>query len=268
MPPAVTVSWFAETKKRREKFAVLSLYESWSAKIAEAAGVRVLLVGDSLATSILGLETTLSVTIDDVLYHTRAVCRSARQSFVIADMPFLTHNVSETDAVKNAGRFLAAGASAVKVEGGAEIADIVAGMVRRGIPVLGHIGMTPQHFFRLGGYRVQGRGNRERKRLMADAKALEQAGAFGVVLELTAEESAEAVTKHVGIPTIGIGAGRRVDAQVLVFHDLVGLNREFSPKFLKRYARLGDEAVRAVRGFSTDVSTGKFPGKDNVFHDA
>lgn len=264
---AVGVPWFLEAKKRREKFVMLSLYEAWSARIAESAGIRILLVGDSLATSIQGHETTIPVTLEDVLYHTKAVHRASPRSFVIADMPFLTHNVSESEAIKNAGRFLAeGGASAVKVEGGAEIADIVAGMVRRGIPVLGHIGMTPQHVHRMGGYKVQGRSPDDAKKILADAKALEKAGAFAIVMELVTEETSAKVTAQVNVPTIGIGAGRKVDAQVLVFHDLLGLNPHFAPKFLKRYAELGDEAGAALKKFVADVAGGKFPAEANVFH--
>ncbi|MBI4178462.1 3-methyl-2-oxobutanoate hydroxymethyltransferase [bacterium] len=264
---AVNVPWFREAKKKGEAFTVLSLYEAWSARIAEEAGVRILLVGDSLATSIQGHETTLSVTMDDMVYHTKAVTRSAVRSFVIADMPFLSYGVDETDAVRNAGRFLSeAGAHAVKVEGGAEIAGVVSRLVERGIPVLGHIGMTPQHYLRIGGYRVQGRGEPGAKRLVADAKALEKAGVFGIVLELVTEETAARVTKTVGVPTIGIGAGRKVDAQILVFHDLVGLNTSFAPNFLKRYAELGEDATSAVKQFLADVSSGKFPSEENVFH--
>lgn len=268
MPAAsVTVPWFFEAKKTREKFVVLSLYEAWSARLAESAGVRILLVGDSLATSIQGHDTTLPVTLEDVLYHTKAVRRAASRSFVIADMPFLTHNVSETEAVKNAGRFLSeGGAQAVKVEGGEDIADMVAGMVRRGIPVLGHIGMTPQHYLRFGGYKVRGRESGEARRLVEDAKALEKAGVFALVMELVTEETAAEVTESIGVPTIGIGAGRKVDGQVLVFHDLVGLNPDFAPKFLRRYAELGDEAVSAVKKFVSDVAQGAFPREDNVFH--
>lgn len=265
--PAITVSWFSEAKKKREKFVVLSLYEAWSARIAETAGVRILLVGDSLATSIQGHETTLPVTMEDMIYHTKAVSRTARRSFIIADMPFLSHNVTEPEAVKNAGRFLSeGGAAAVKVEGGAEISGIVAGMVRRGIPVVGHIGMTPQHHLRLSGYKVQGRTPAAAKQMISDARALEKAGACALVLELVTEETAAMVTKAVGVPTIGIGAGRKVDAQILVFHDLIGLNPDFTPRFLKRYADLGDEAVSAVQKFAADVSGGAFPGEANVFH--
>jgi len=224
-------------------------------------------VGDSLATSVQGHETTLSVTMDQMIYHTQCVRRAVPRAFVIGDMPFLSHTVSESDAIRNAGRFLSeGGASAVKVEGGAEIADVVAGMVRRGIPVLGHIGMTPQHHLRFGGYKVQGRGAPDAKRIVADAKALEKAGVFAIVLELVTEETAAQVTAAAGVPTIGIGAGRKVDAQVLVFHDLLGLNPHFSPRFLKRYAEVGDEAVAAIRKFAADVSGGSFPGEANVFH--
>lgn len=264
----VSVSWFSESKKKREKFVVLSLYEAWTTRIAESAGVRILLVGDSLATSIQGHELTLPVTMDDMIYHTRAVRRAAKQSFVIADMPFLSHNVTESAAIQNAGRFLSeGGAHAVKVEGGAEIAGIVAGMVSRGIPVVGHIGMTPQHYLRLGGYKVQGRSPEDKKRLIDAAKSLESAGVIAIVLELVTEETAAAVTDAVRVPTIGIGAGRNVDAQILVFHDLVGLNPQFAPKYLKRYADLGDEAAAAVKRFVSDVSSGAFPGEANVFHD-
>lgn len=263
----VTVPWFWEAKKKKEKIVILSLYEAWSARIAVEAGVRILLVGDSLATSIQGHETTLPVTVDEMIYHARAVRRAAPSAFVIADMPFLSHNVTEADAVRNAGRFLSeAGASAVKVEGGTEISDMVSGMVQRGIPVFAHIGMTPQHYQRLGGYKLQGRAPSEAKRIQADAKAMEKAGAFAVVLEMVTEETAAMVTGEIEIPTIGIGAGRKVDGQVLVFHDLIGLNMNFTPKFLKRYAELGTEAVSAVSNFSADVMSGKFPGEENVFH--
>lgn len=267
MATPVTVPWFMDAKKRGEKFIVLSLYEAWSARLAQEAGARILLVGDSLATSIQGHDNTLPVTMDEMIYHTRAVRRVSPQAFVIGDMPFLSHNTSEADALRNAGRFLAeGGAAAVKVEGGVEIASVVRAMVERGIPVMGHIGMTPQHVHRFGGYKVRGKDDDDRRHLIADARALESAGAFAIVMELVTEETASDVTAAVRVPTIGIGAGRKVDAQVLVFHDMVGLNPRFTPKFLKRYAHLGEDAVNAVRQFAEDVASGVYPGEDNVFH--
>ncbi len=266
-PESVTVPWFSEAKQKKSKFVVLSLYEAWSARIAVAAGVHIILVGDSLATSIQGLDSTLPVTMEDMIYHTRSVRRAAPQAFVIADMPFLSHTVSVEEALRNAGRFLSeGGASAVKVEGGSEIADTVAALVSRGIPVLGHIGMTPQHYLRFGGYKLQARTPAHARRLLADARALASAGVFGIVLELVTEESAGRVTRGVSVPTIGIGAGRNVDAQVLVFHDLIGLNPGFKPRFLRRYANLGDDATAAVKRFVSDVASGAFPREENVFH--
>jgi 3-methyl-2-oxobutanoate hydroxymethyltransferase len=232
----------------------------------DPAGVDVLLVGDSLNQVLAGHETTLSTTLDQMIYHAAAVRRGSRHALVFVDLPFLTYQVSVTEAIRNAGRVLQeTGAHGVKLEGGAHMADTVSALVERGIPVIGHLGLTPQSVHALGGYRVQGREEKGAARLLEGAKALEGAGACAVVLELIPAALATRISKALTVPTIGIGAGAGCDGQVLVLHDMLGLNEQFAPKFLKHYAKLGESVRQAVGSFAAEVRGGTYPGKEHSF---
>ncbi|MFL5494991.1 MAG: 3-methyl-2-oxobutanoate hydroxymethyltransferase, partial [Gemmatimonadales bacterium] len=221
---------------------------------------------DSLNQVIAGQETTLSATLEQMIYHAAAVRRAARTALVFVDLPFLTYQVTVPDAIRNAGRVLQeTGAHGVKLEGGQPMAETVRALVERGIPVIGHLGLTPQSVHALGGYRVQGRDPGAARRLLADAKALEEAGACAVVLELLPSELARSISAALTIPTIGIGAGPGCDGQVLVLHDMLGLNEGFNPKFLKRFAELGEAVRNAVRAYGTDVRNGSYPGTEHSF---
>jgi len=258
--PAVTAA------KGTHKLAVLTAYDYAAARLAEAAGIDVLLVGDSLAMVVLGHEDTLSVTMEEMLHHVRAVSRGAEKALVVADMPFLSYQVSVAEAVANAGRFLKEGrAGAVKLEGGREVVPQVRAMVAAGIPVLGHVGLTPQHVAALGGFRVQSKTAEAAAKLLGDALALAEAGCFGVVLECIPAPVAAVVTKALPVPTIGIGAGPDCDGQVLVFHDVLGLYDRLRPKFVKQYAALGELAVEALTQYADAVRNSDFPGPEHVF---
>lgn len=238
---------------------MLTAYDATMARLLDRAGIDVLLVGDSLGTVIMGCDTTLPVTLDVMVHHTQAVCRGARHALVVADMPFLTYQVEVAEAVRNAGRLLQeGGAAAVKLEGGAAIAETMHRLVSLGIPVMGHVGLTPQSVHQLGGFRSVGKTQSEADRVMEDARAVQQAGAFAVVLESIPAGVAEAITRELTIPTIGIGAGPCCDGQVLVSYDAFGLY-EPVPKFVKQYARLGDEMVAAAKEYIADVREGRFP---------
>ena len=246
---------------------MVSAYDALFARLAEEGGADLILVGDSLANVILGLESTVPVTVDQMIHHGAAVRRGTTRAFVVVDMPFMSYQVSTEDALRNAGRIMKeTNAHAVKVEGGDDsIADVVHAMTRAGIPVMGHIGFTPQSVHTLGGYRVQGRAPEDHERLVADAKRIEAAGAFSLVLELVPTGLSKAVTAALHIPTIGIGAGPECDGQVLVLHDLLGLNDRFSPKFLRRYAELAGDVRDAVERFASDVRDGRYPDADHSF---
>jgi 3-methyl-2-oxobutanoate hydroxymethyltransferase len=247
-----------EKKRCREKIVMLTAYDATMARLFDRAGVDALLVGDSLGMVIMGQENTLGVTLDVMVHHTRAVARGARRAVVIADMPFLTYQTGVNDAVRNAGRLIQeGGAAAVKLEGGSAMADVVARLVEVGIPVMGHLGVTPQSVHQLGGFRRL--GAKAAERLTGEAVALEQAGAFAIVLEAIPPAAAQAVTEAVTIPTIGIGAGPHCDGQVLVSYDVLGLFDEFVPSFVKRYAGLADQVTAAARAFAEDVRQGRFP---------
>ncbi|MEX2583142.1 MAG: 3-methyl-2-oxobutanoate hydroxymethyltransferase [Gemmatimonadota bacterium] len=263
----VTVLDLREMKARGERIAVLTAYDYLFARLVDAAGTDVVLVGDSLAQVVLGLESTLPLTLDDMIYHARAVQRGVQRGLVVVDLPFLTYQVSTEDAVRNAGRVLKeTGANAVKLEGGsAEIAETVAAITRAGIPVMGHLGFTPQSVNSLGGYRVQGREAGDRQRMIEDAARLEAAGAFSIVLELVPGALAAEITGSIAIPTIGIGAGIGCDGQVLVLHDMLGLNRDFRPKFLRRFAELGEETDAALREYVRAVRSGEYPAPEHTF---
>jgi 3-methyl-2-oxobutanoate hydroxymethyltransferase len=248
------------------RIVMLTCYDAAFSRLLETAGVDVLLVGDSLNQVLAGHETTLSATLDQMIYHAASVRRGARRSLIFVDLPFLTYQVAISEAIRNAGRVLQeSGAHGVKLEGGRPMAETVRALVDRGIPVIGHLGLTPQSVHALGGYRVQGRDEAAAERLLADARALEDAGACAVVLELLPSALARRISSALTIPTIGIGAGAGCDGQVLVLHDMLGLNEMFQPKFLKRYAELGEAVRAAVRAYAADVRDGRYPGPEHSF---
>ena len=256
----VTTRNVQEFKKKGQKFAVLTAYDYPTAKLVEEAGVPVILVGDSLGQVVLGYDSTVKVTMEEMLHHTKAVVRGTQRAMVVGDMPFLSYNLDEAQALQNAGRFLQeAGAQAVKLEGGVHVADTVKRITEAGIPVMGHIGLTPQSVHQLGGYRVQGKTSAEAHELVEDALALEAAGAFSVVLELIPTSVAETISQRLTIPTIGIGAGVGCDAQVQVINDMLGLNTDFVPKHAKRYATLGETMRDAIAAYAAEVQAGVFP---------
>jgi 3-methyl-2-oxobutanoate hydroxymethyltransferase len=258
----VTVPSLRARKQRGERIAMLTAYDHTFASIFDAAGIDVLLVGDSLGNVVQGLDTTLPVTLDETVYHTRLVARAARRALVVADLPFGTYQISPEDALRSSVRCIKeGGAQAVKLEGGRAVAETIARIVAAEIPVMAHVGLTPQAIHRMGGHRVQGRGEEGRARVLADALAAEEAGAFAIVLEGIPVEIAREVTASVGVPTIGIGAGVHCDGQVLVMHDMLGLG-EWTPSFVKRYASLGSLASQAARAYAEEVREGKFPDPD------
>jgi 3-methyl-2-oxobutanoate hydroxymethyltransferase len=253
-------------KAAGRRLVMLTCYDAAFARLLDRAEVDLLLVGDSLNQVIAGQETTLSATLDQMIYHAAAVRRGAPGALMFVDLPFLTYQVSVSDAIRNAGRVLQeTDANGVKLEGGRHMAETVQALVERGIPVMGHLGLTPQSVHALGGYKVQGREQAAADRLLEDARALEAAGACAVVLELIPAEVARRVTAALTIPTIGIGAGPACDGQVLVLHDMLGLNEGFSPKFLKRYAELGGAVRDAVRSYAADVREGRYPAREHSF---
>lgn len=255
---------FAARKRQGEKIVMLTAYDATMARLLDRAGVDALLVGDSLGTVILGLDTTLPVTLDAVVHHTRAVSRGAERALVIADMPFLTFQISVTEAVRNAGRLLQeGGAAAVKLEGGRPVADVVKRLVDIGIPVMGHLGLQPQSVHQAGGYIKQATKPEHADALMIDALALQDAGAFSLVLESIPADVAATVTRELSIPTIGIGAGPDCDGQILVSYDMLGLFDGFVPSFVHQYARLGDAVVAATREYASDVRSGHYPHRSN-----
>src|SRR5436305_7588173 len=255
-------------KARGERIVMLTAYDATMARLLDRAGIDVLLVGDSLGQVILGLDTTIPVTLDAVIHHTRAVTRGASRALVVADMPFLTYQVSAEEALRNAARlFQEGGAAAVKLEGGRTVAAAARRLTAAGLPVMGHVGLTPQHVHRLGGLRQQARDDEAAQELMLDALALEDAGAFAVVLEAIPDAVAEAVTSRLKIPTIGIGAGPHCDGQVLVSYDMLGLFDAFVPSFVRQYARLGDLMLSAAKGFASDVRQGAYPRAAAARHD-
>ena len=249
-----------EKKAHGEKIAMMTAYDAAFARLLDAAGLDVLLVGDSLGMVVLGYETTIPVTLEEMLHHTRAVSRVVSHALVVADMPFLSYQVSVPDAVRNAGRLLKeGGAAAVKVEGGQPILAVVERLVSVGIPVMGHLGLLPQSVHQLSGFGKQAKTTAEAERLVADAVALDRAGVFAIVLEAIPAEVAAEVTARVSVPTIGIGAGPSCDGQVLVSHDAFGLSGEYSPPFAKRYVQLGELVSNAARKFAEEVRSGAFP---------
>lgn len=258
------IKWNAakiRSSKGREKIPCLTAYDFFTGRLADEAGLPMVLVGDSLGMTVLGYETTLPVTLDQMLHHSAAVSRAVKSSLVVGDMPFMSYQASREQALLNAGRFLKeGGVGAVKLEGGAVRADTIAALVENGIPVLGHIGLTPQSIREMGGYKVQGRRPGDADRLLADAQVLEKAGVFALVVECVPAELGAEITAAVKVPTIGIGAGPSCDGQILVIHDMLGLTpAESTPKFVKRYAELGGAMKEAVSAYREDVRSGRFP---------
>jgi 3-methyl-2-oxobutanoate hydroxymethyltransferase len=265
----LTVPDFRSRKHAANKIVMVTAYDATFASIFEQAGVDALLVGDSLGTVVQGHGNTLPVTLDQMLYHTTAVSRGARLTHIVGDMPFMSYQSSPRDAVRAAGRFLQeAGAHAVKLEGGEKIAKTIERIVAAGIPVMGHIGLTPQSVHQLGGYKIQGRDSASARQLIRDAKAVERAGCYSVVLEGMPAEVATEITGQLTIPTIGIGAGAGCDGQVLVCYDLLGLNPAFKPTFLKTYDNLFARVTAAIQAFSAEVKRGTFPAPEHCFHPA
>lgn len=263
----ITVNTFQAKKANKEKITMLTAYDCSTAKYFDDAGVDAILVGDSVGMVVLGYESTTSVTLHEMKIFTAAVARGAKRCMVVADMPFMSYHLTVADAVKNAGELIRAGASAVKLEGASEfIVEVVKRCVESGIPVVGHLGFTPQYLNVLGGYKVQGKSADKTKFILDQAKKLENAGAFAIVLEMVPEESAELITQKLGITTIGIGAGRYTDGQVLVADDILGKFSEFKPKFARRYADLKSVITKACEEYVNDVITGKLPSEDEVFH--
>lgn len=252
--------------KGQQKLACLTAYDYSTARMVDEAGLPLILVGDSLAMTMLGYETTLPVTVDQMLHHTAAVVRGVHSALVVADMPFMSYQASLEQALQNAGRFVKeAGADAVKIEGGAMRAPTAAALAENGIPVLGHIGLTPQSIRQMGGYRVQGRKPEEAERLLADARRLEEAGVFALVLECVPAALAAEITAAISVPTIGIGAGKGCDGQILVVHDMLGLYPDLTPKHAKRYADLGVEIRNAVTSYRTEVEQAIFPTDEHSY---
>lgn len=255
-------------RKGRGSVVMVTAYDAPSARLCDAAGVDLLLVGDSLAMVVLGHPNTLAVTMEEMLHHTRAVARGSRRALVVADMPYLSYQVSVRDGVANAGRFIKeAGAQAVKIEGGANRVELVRALLDAEIPVMGHVGLTPQSYHRFGGFRVQGREAVAAERVMADARALADAGVFSIVIEAVPAALGAAITTNVPVPTVGIGAGADTDGQVLVFHDLLGLSDGRLPRFVRRYAEVGRDIQGAVARFVSDVREGAFPSPGECYGD-
>ena len=260
----ISINDIKEMKSKKEKIVMLTSYDYSTAKLVDEAGIPLILVGDSLGMVMLGYESTIPVTMDEMIHHTKAVVRGTKQAMVVGDMPFMTYHTNISDALRNAARFIQeGGAQAVKLEGGVSVADTVKRIVECGIPVMGHIGLTPQSIHQLGGYKVQGKTPEVAVRLLKDAQALEQAGAFAVVLELLPAPLSKLITQKLNVPTIGIGAGPDCDGQIQVISDLLGLFSDFVPKHAKQYAKLASTIRTALTDYMAEVKSGKFPTAEN-----
>ncbi len=261
-----TILDIGRMKAQQEKISVLTAYDYPFAKLMDSAGIDMILVGDSVGSVVSGYDNTLPVTLEEMIYHTRAVVRGCEEALIITDMPFMSYQVDSRDARINAGRLVKeGGAQAVKLEGGAHVAETIRSIVDIDIPVVGHIGLTPQSIHRMGGFKVQGRQEVQARKILADAKAVEEAGAFAMVLEGIPSELAKEVTQTVSIPTIGIGAGVDCDGQVLVIHDILGLCDKYSPKFVKRYADISEAISQGISDYIREVKAGDFPGPEHSF---
>lgn len=256
----ITISQIKQMKQKGEKITMLTAYDYTTARIVDAAGIPLILVGDSLGMVVLGYESTIPVTMEEMLHHTRAVVRGTKQAMIVGDMPFMTYHISTDDALRNAARFIQeGGAQAVKLEGGVNVADKVHKIVECGIPVMGHIGLTPQSIYQLSGFKVQGKTPETARKLLKDAQALEEAGAFAIVLETVPSQLASLITQKITVPTIGIGAGAGCDGQVQVINDILGSFTDFVPKHAKQYAKLADIIRDAVTEYDKEVKSGSFP---------
>ncbi|MDE0035402.1 MAG: 3-methyl-2-oxobutanoate hydroxymethyltransferase [Deltaproteobacteria bacterium] len=263
----MTVPEVRSMKERGEKIVCLTAYDYCFARILDQSGIDLLLVGDSLGSVVQGHDSTLPVTVDDIIYHTRAVIRGRKRALVVSDMPFMTFQLGVDEAKRNAGRLIQeGGAESVKLEGGVTQAATIEALVKMGVPVMGHVGLTPQSVHQFGGYRIQGRGEADARNILDDALAVEQSGAFAVVLEGIPVQLAREITRRVSIPTIGIGAGMHCDGQILVVHDMLGLFDDFTPKFVKRYANLKETIGGAVQSYMEEVRTEAFPAEEHTFH--
>jgi len=257
---------FKEMKQRKEKITMVTAYDFPTAQLVDEAGVEFILVGDSLGMVVLGYNDTLAVTLEDMIHHGKAVVRGSNRAFVVIDMPFLTYQINKEDALRNAGRIIQeTGAQGVKLEGGAEIAEAVKSITTAGIPVVGHLGLTPQSAGQLGGFKVQGKDQKAARKILEDALLLEEAGAFALVLECVPWQLAKAITERLSIPVIGIGAGKFCDGQVLVFHDIMGLYTGKRPKFVKQYARAREEMLKGITDYILEVKQGSFPEERHSF---
>lgn len=261
-----TIITFKQSKQQGRKISMLTAYDYSTAKLMDEAGINAILVGDSLGNVVLGYEDTLSVTMEDMIHHGAAVARGAKNAMVVVDMPFMSYQTSVYDAVVNAGRLMKEGrASAVKLEGGKEVCPQVKAVTEAGIPVMGHLGLTPQSINALGGHRVQGKTQQAAQKLLDDARALQDAGAFAVVLECVPEKLADKVTKELEIPTIGIGAGSGCDGQVLVYQDMLGMFSDFTPKFVKKFANVGQVMKEAFKSYIDEMQQGSFPSQEHCY---
>ena len=261
-----TAATFAAAKAKGEKLSMLTAYDYSTAKLEDESGINGILVGDSLGNVVLGYEDTVSVTMEDMIHHGAAVARGAKNALVVVDMPFMSYEVTVEEAVRNAGRLMKEGrAGAVKLEGGVRVAEQIRAIVKAGIPVMGHIGLTPQSINVFGGFKVQGKSEEAARALLADAKAVEEAGAFAVVIEAVPAALAQMITDSVSIPTIGIGAGAGCDGQILVYQDMLGMFRDFTPKFVKRYANVGEVMREAFANYAAEVASGAFPTEEHTY---
>ena len=261
-----TAATFAAAKAKGEKLSMLTAYDYSTAKLEDESGIDGILVGDSLGNVVLGYEDTVSVTMEDMIHHGAAVARGAKNALVVVDMPFMSYEVTVEEAVRNAGRLMKEGrAGAVKLEGGVRVAEQIRAIVKAGIPVMGHIGLTPQSINVFGGFKVQGKSEEAARALLADAKAVEEAGAFAVVIEAVPAALAQMITDAVSIPTIGIGAGAGCDGQILVYQDMLGMFSDFTPKFVKRYANVGEVMREAFANYAAEVVSGAFPTEEHTY---
>ncbi|PKL16972.1 MAG: 3-methyl-2-oxobutanoate hydroxymethyltransferase [Spirochaetae bacterium HGW-Spirochaetae-5] len=266
MPAFKNINDFAKSKKDKLPISMVTCYDYGFARLVEQTDIDVILVGDSLGNVVAGYDSTIPVTVDQMIYHTGIVRRGAPSKFLVCDLPFMSYHVSVENSLRNAGRIMKeSGCHAVKLEGGEDFVPVVSALVKASIPVMGHLGLTPQSVHKLGGYSVQGRDEDKRKVMIRDAKMLEEAGAFSLVLEMVPEDLAKEITESISIPTIGIGGGRYCDGQVLVINDLLGMNESFTPKFLKKFADLSSIVRGALNDYNSEVKSGTFPAENNVF---
>jgi 3-methyl-2-oxobutanoate hydroxymethyltransferase len=264
----VTIPQIIEWKRNKRKISAITAYDYATARLVDEAGIDIILVGDSVAMVAMGHENTLSVTMDEMIHHTRAVKRGTKDALLVGDMPFMSYQLSDEDAVINAGRFIKEGAAeAVKIEGGVRMIDRVKAIIQSGISVIGHVGLTPQSLHQFGGYRIQGKSHHDGRQIKKDAIELQKAGVFSIVIEGVYTDLAEEITQELDIPTIGIGAGPHCDGQILVSNDMLGLNKDFLPKFVKKYADVGSTITTAIEQYIEEVQSGDFPSEEHSYSD-